>query len=125
MSPSLKKSRQEDLGESFRMFVGNEACWKRDDVGVVMLTGQCSQVLVPAKCGTDSLVLVGCDGHPVAASADYDAKLVLSAFDCDAQRMYIVRIVHRSSRIRAEILHFVAEASQLLDQLTFVIKSCM
>ena len=59
--------------------VGNETSGHNQYVGIIVLAGQLCDVCIPAEGGTDALVLVEGHADAVAATADSDTGIALTA----------------------------------------------
>ena len=88
-----------------------------------MLPGQSRQFLGPANCGPDTLVFIGCYGHPVGASAYQYAKVEITAFYSTGYRVSKIRIINRIGRIGAKI--FQISVSKPVGQGFFIVKTGM
>lgn len=86
----------------------DEAGGKGEDVGIVVLTGQASQLGLPTQGGTDALVLVEGHGDTVAGAADGDAAAATATFHRFGAWVGIVGIVARGFGIGAEVLKLIA-----------------
>lgn len=112
MAAAFKGSAEELVENGLCLLVCYEAPRHYQYVGIIMLTYQLSNLLVPGKTGTDALVLVQGHSHALAATADADTRIDFSTLHGLTQSMGKVRIVATH----------VTEATEILVRITVLIK---
>src|SRR5690606_11855749 len=123
MPATLKTRLKKNLHHLIGHFKRNKPCGYGQNIGIIVLSAQCRQLLIPTKGCSNPLVFIGSDGYPVAASTDDDALIRLTLFYDITKWMYIIRIIHRCIRSGHEIFDLIALFGQDIDQPLFVFKA--
>ena len=106
-------------------FGGDQPLSDRNDIGVVMLTGQFRRLGIPTKGATNALNTVGDDGFAVSRTAQDNPSFEFSSAHCLSNRANKQWIINRFFGMRPEIGDAVAQFLQKVAQLLFVVETCV
>jgi len=109
----------EEFVETLAAYVfADETTGEDDDVGVVVLSNEVSNLGLPNKSGTDALVLVKSHGDAFARTAHGDAWIDFAFLDAFSQSMAVGGIVAGLFGIGAVVLVLIAFLFEIfLDEL--------
>ena len=108
MATSLEVRGEEYLYQSQRLLLADEIGGQTEDIGIVVLAGKFGKAVVPAECGTDTLMLVRRHADAVACGADGDPHVRLALFDGSRHGMGIVGVVATLGGVAAIVCHLCA-----------------
>jgi hypothetical protein len=120
VAAAFERSAQEDGNAFFSFVEGNEPGRQTQHVGVVVLASQGRQFGVSAQGRPYAGVLVGRNGHAVAAPANEYAEVKLSLLHGRGQRVAEFRIINGSVTERTGALAGNGLLLQQLEQFLFV-----
>jgi len=125
MATTCKLSVEEFVEALAAHFFTDESAGEDDDVGVVVLADEVSNLGLPNKTGTNALVLVEGHGDTFSRTAHGDTWIYFAFLDAFSQCMTIGGIVATVFGVSAVVLIFNALLLQVaLDEL-LERKSCM
>ena len=117
MAAALKLRGQEYLHHPLSHVFAGEAGADGHDVGVVVAAGHLRLQAVGAVGAADALDLIGGNGNADAGGADHDAAVALALRHGTGGGSAEIRIVAALQRVAAEILIFMAQLFQDLDDM--------
>ena len=118
MAPSFESSGEELVEAGGAGGFVYEAAREDDDVGIVVLADEVSNLGAPYQAGAHALMLVQGHRDALARTADCDAGIDAAVLDGVAQSVTEVTVVARGFAIGAEVLVLVALLLEvLLDEL--------
>src|SRR5437879_12069239 len=123
MAATFKIGFKEYFYNSFGFANRDKTCRDTHYIGIIMLSCQCSQFLVPADSSTYSLVFISSNSYPVGATTNEDTKIKFTIFNSRCNRLRKIGIINRKRRIGSEILQITG--IQPFGYRLFVIKPRM
>lgn len=116
MSASFKLCVEIGIDDLQGLIVRDKASRQHEDIGIIVLLGECGQFRTPAESGADVLMLV--EGHldTIAGAAHGDAEIGFAIFHSLCGRVGVVGIVAGFFRVGAEVDGFVAFGGEVVDQ---------
>lgn len=112
VTASVKRRGQKSPHNGFNGFGRGGSSPDRQDVGVVVLSGEAGGLFIPGEGGANAGDLVGRDLHADPAAADEDSGISLSPGDSPGDLLGEVRIVDGLFVGRTQILDHDAEADE-------------
>ena len=103
MTSALEACAKPLVDDHLCQFASNDACTKREDVGVVVHSGKLCCVRLAADACADAFYLVCCQGDTNACSADSDSEVCLAVSDSTADFLTIYRIVTALCGVGSEV----------------------
>ena len=104
MPSALEGCIEEGRDDLLSLLLRDEASGQREYVSIVVLTGELSQLDIPAEGSTYPRVLVHDHGDPIARATDGDPSGELSLLDRPAYRMGEVGVITSLAGVTAEVL---------------------
>lgn len=105
MATTLERSVEEEVDDMQGSSLVDETCGKRDDVGVIMLSGERCNLFVPAESTADVRVFIDSHLDAVAGAANDDTSRKLPFVDSGAHLMGEVGIIDTIRRKGTEVLN--------------------
>ena len=115
MSSCLERSLEVFINDCCCFFVGNEASWQHETVGIVVLAYEMSYLYIPAKTCTHTVVLVESHCHAFARTTDADAAAYYASLDILCERVSKVWIVARTVAVCSEVFVFDTFLLKILE----------
>ena len=112
VTASVERRGQKSPHDGLNGFGRGGSSPDREDVGVVVLSGEASGLFIPGEGSTNAWDLVGGDLHADPAAADQNASVGLSTGDGPGHLFGKVWIVDRVFTGRAQILDDDAETAE-------------
>ncbi len=125
MSAAVEGVSRKRPSHSIALVVRDEAGGQDQYVRIVVAADQLRDLSAPDQTGPNALMLVECDGHPFARTADADAAGHFARLDRCAQRMGVVGVVDAFGRVGAEVQHLPAACRQKAGQQLLQFVTCM
>ena len=125
VAATFEGSREELVHDSFGSLVVDETAWKYQDISIIMLTDEMSNLLVPCQTSTYTLMLVQGHGDTLATTADTDTRINLAALDTLTKCMTEVWVVNAFVAICTIILYRITFLLQLLQFKLFHWETCV
>ena len=97
----------------------------RDTKNICIVMGSCKlgKFFIPANCGSDTLMFIGCDCYTIGAAANQYSDCKFRIFNSAGYRMCKVRIVYRNGTVGSKVFNMIC--FQKICKNDFVFKSCM
>ena len=122
--PASFERRREVSFNDLESEVGrNEACWKRKNVGIVVLASQLCQFDSPTESATDVRIFVYSHLNTIARSTDYDAPRIGSIVDDLSNLVSKIGIVTAFGAVGTIIDNFETFGGKKLFDLLFEFKT--
>ena len=125
MATAFEGGCEELVHDLARHVVVDEPTRHHEHIRIVVLTDQMGNLRNPAQTGTHLLVLVQRDADTLAATADGDTGIYLTALDTLGQSMTEVGIVNRCIAPSTVVLIGVALLFQVLEHELFQRVACV
>ena len=103
MTSALEACAKPLVNDHLCQFASNDACPKREDVGVVVHSGKLCSVRLAADACADAFYLVCGQGDTNACSADSDSEICLAVSDSAADFLTVYRVVAALCGISSEV----------------------
>ena len=124
MTSSLETGGEEDLGKLTSETGSESSCSHAHDVGIVVQASEPCGEGVGAQSGSDTLDLVGGNGHSDTRTADEDTLFALAGGDLPADLLSDHRII-AGFAVSAHILELESLIRESLDDRIFHFNTCM
>ena len=103
MTSALEACAKPLIDDHLCQFASNDACTKREDVGVVVHSGKLCCVRLAADTCADAFYLVCCKGDTDTCSADSDSEICFAVSNCTANLFAVYRVVTALCGISSEV----------------------
>ena len=114
VASTLEVCLEEDVEDLACLVVVDEASWEDDDIGVVVLADELSNLRAPYETCAYCLMLVQRDGHAFARAADADADIADAILDALSESVSIVRVIDTCITPAAVVLYWPAFLLEIL-----------
>lgn len=108
VATALEGGREKFVEDSFGCLVVDESARKNNAVGIIVLTDQLSDILVPNQSGSYTLVLVQGHSHAFATTTDANTWINLTALNAFCQWVGEVWVVYAFVTVCTIILYRIA-----------------
>jgi len=116
MPSTLKTAGEKGVGETPGFIGGGVQSAKAEDVGVVVLSGEGSLILVAGEAGADTIDFVRGNAHPDTGCAAEDASLSVPLKDITADLLGKVGIIDRFRGPRTAVDDLMPRLGQMFKE---------